>query len=112
MPILDGKEQERQGLMEIAKLMVVSARTAPKTSWMIRVRNQRRMLQSLKTSNILNKHDFRELYQKVKGGYFRSRRHLTLYLTEHGLLKQEGTKPDQAKQEKPVPKKENKPSTE
>ncbi len=31
MPILDGKEQERQGLMEIAKLMVVSARTAPKS---------------------------------------------------------------------------------
>ena len=31
MPILDGKEQERQGLMETANLMVVSARTAPKS---------------------------------------------------------------------------------
>ena len=30
MPILDGKEQEHKGVMEIAKLMVVSARTAPK----------------------------------------------------------------------------------
>ena len=31
MPILDGKEQERQGLMETARLMAISARTAPKS---------------------------------------------------------------------------------
>jgi len=31
MAILDGKEQERQGLMEAANLMAVSARTAPKS---------------------------------------------------------------------------------
>jgi len=31
MPILDGKEQERQGILEIAKLIVVAARTAPKS---------------------------------------------------------------------------------
>ena len=31
MPILAGREQERQGVMETANLMVVSARTAPKS---------------------------------------------------------------------------------
>jgi uncharacterized ferredoxin-like protein len=31
MPILDGKEQERQGLMDTANLIVVSARTSPKS---------------------------------------------------------------------------------
>lgn len=31
MPILDGKEQERQGLMETANFIVVSARTSPKS---------------------------------------------------------------------------------
>ena len=31
MPILDGREQERKGLMETANLMAVSARTAPKS---------------------------------------------------------------------------------
>jgi uncharacterized ferredoxin-like protein len=31
MPILDGREQERQGVMETANLMVVSARTSPKS---------------------------------------------------------------------------------
>jgi uncharacterized ferredoxin-like protein len=31
MPILDGREQERKGVIETANLMVVSARTAPKS---------------------------------------------------------------------------------
>jgi uncharacterized ferredoxin-like protein len=31
MPILDGRKQERQGILEIANLMVVAARTAPKS---------------------------------------------------------------------------------
>ncbi len=31
MPVLDGKEQERQGVLQTANLMVVSARTAPKS---------------------------------------------------------------------------------
>lgn len=31
MPILEGKEQERQGVLEAARLMVVAARTAPKS---------------------------------------------------------------------------------
>jgi uncharacterized ferredoxin-like protein len=31
MPILDGREQEREGVLETARLMVVSARTAPKS---------------------------------------------------------------------------------
>ena len=31
MPILDGREQERKGVFEISNLMVVAARTAPKS---------------------------------------------------------------------------------
>ena len=31
MPILDGRDQEREGVLETARLMVVSARTAPKS---------------------------------------------------------------------------------
>ena len=29
---------------------------------------------------------FRELYLKAKGGYFRSKRHIKLYLEEHNLV--------------------------
>jgi len=31
--------------------------------------------------------DYRMLYAKVKGGFFRSRRHLQIYLGEHKLVK-------------------------
>ncbi len=31
MPILDGKEWERRGILEVANLMVVAARIAPKS---------------------------------------------------------------------------------
>jgi len=31
MPVIDGREQELQGLMHVANLMVVAARTAPKS---------------------------------------------------------------------------------
>jgi len=31
MPVMNGKEQEKQGVMQVANLMVVAARTAPKT---------------------------------------------------------------------------------
>ncbi len=31
MPFLEGREQERQGILEIANLMVIAARTAPKS---------------------------------------------------------------------------------
>ena len=31
MPVIDGKEQELQGLMHVASLMAISARTAPKS---------------------------------------------------------------------------------
>jgi uncharacterized ferredoxin-like protein len=31
MPVLDGRQQERQGILEIANLMLVAARTAPKS---------------------------------------------------------------------------------
>ena len=30
MPVLDGRQQERQGILETANLMMVAARTAPK----------------------------------------------------------------------------------
>jgi large subunit ribosomal protein L19e len=34
-------------------------------------------------NNVITRKAFRELYLKSKGGYFRSRRHIKLYLQEH-----------------------------
>lgn len=63
------------------------ARTVRKAAWVRRVRLQRSYLKSLRSSNVVNKVQFVEVYKKIKGGFFRSKRHLKLFLTEKGILK-------------------------
>jgi large subunit ribosomal protein L19e len=63
------------------------ARSNPKTEWIHRMRKQRKLLIELKAKNLLDKKTFRELYKKTGGGFFRSRRHLKLYITEKELVK-------------------------
>jgi large subunit ribosomal protein L19e len=70
----------------------------PKRIWINKVRLQRRFINSLRKSNKINKNVYRELYGKVKGGYFRSKRHITLYLEEQDILKSGETKKAEAKQ--------------
>lgn len=66
------------------------ARTARKASWVKRVRLQRSYLQALRAGKIVDKSQFVEVYKKIKGGFFRSKRHLELFLTERGILKNAG----------------------
>ncbi len=66
------------------------ARTVRKTAWVNRVRLQRSYLQALRTGNVVDKAQFVEVYKKIKGGFFRSKRHLELFLTERGILKNVG----------------------
>ena len=58
-----------------------------KRRWISTVRPQRRMLKELKTSGQMNRAAYRRLYNLVKGGMFRSRAHLKLYLEQNKLLK-------------------------
>ncbi len=58
-----------------------------KEQWINRIRVQRQFLQELRQKNLLRKEDYRQLYLLSKGGYFRNKRHIKLYLTEHHLLK-------------------------
>lgn len=67
------------------------ARLNRKTAWMNLVRNQREFIKELKLKELVNTKTYRNLYAKIKGGYFRNRRHIKLYLTEHKLF-QEKTK--------------------
>lgn len=64
-----------------------TARTDKKETWMNKVRAQRSLAVSLKTNEKLESKDFRSTYLKIKGGFFRSKRHLLLYLNERGLIK-------------------------
>jgi len=63
-----------------------NARHNQKTTWMNSVRLQRSLLKDLKKKGMITKKIFRELYMKSKGGFFRSERHLKLYMNEHNLI--------------------------
>src|SRR3989338_2801452 len=53
-----------------------TARLPRKRSWIKKVRSQRNLLRSLKDGNLVDSLTHRDLYRKVKGGFFRSRRHI------------------------------------
>jgi large subunit ribosomal protein L19e len=59
-----------------------TARARPKAVWMIKVRSQRALLQELREKNKISQEQFKELYRKAKGDFFRSRRHILLYIAE------------------------------
>ena len=66
-----------------------TARLKPKRVWINKIRLQREFIKSLRNQNTINSGIYHELYMKSKGGYFRSLRHLKLYLQERGLFKNE-----------------------
>ncbi len=57
-----------------------------KDRWMARVRAQREFLKELREKGLLTVKDYRMLYRKSKGGYFRNKRHIKLYITEQKLV--------------------------
>ncbi|MDO8555767.1 MAG: 50S ribosomal protein L19e [Nanoarchaeota archaeon] len=62
------------------------ARLPRKQSWMDRVRAQRLLLKALKEGGIVTIPVYHQLYKMSKGGFFRSRNHMKLYMEEHGLV--------------------------
>ena len=65
-----------------------TARTVRKVTWMNKIRAQRRLLAELREEGRIEKDTFTTMYRKAKGGFFRSRRHLTLYIEEQGLMRE------------------------
>jgi large subunit ribosomal protein L19e len=63
-----------------------TARANPKEAWMHKIRIQRAFVLLLLEKKIVTRAAYRELYLKCKGGYFRSRRHIKLYLQDHNEL--------------------------
>ena len=63
------------------------ARLNKKEGWINRIRIQRKFLQALRDKNIINKSSYRLLYRKSKGGFFRSKRHIKIYMQEHEIGK-------------------------
>ncbi len=66
-----------------------TARLSKKRKWINKVRIMRRFLKELRDKEIIARKDYRMLYGKVKGGFFRSKRHIKLYIEENKLAKNE-----------------------
>ena len=59
---------------------------------MAKVRTQRKLIKTLKDKEVITSKVYRNLYNKVRGNFFRSRRHIKIYLEEHNLTKKWDTK--------------------
>jgi large subunit ribosomal protein L19e len=91
------KEQKRKGRQKGkgskkgSKHSVVTR----KEKWMAKVRVQRLFLKEIKDKELVSVKNHRILYKRVKGGFFRNRRHIKLYMNEHHLFEENGEKTKQ-----------------
>ncbi|MBU0930166.1 MAG: 50S ribosomal protein L19e [Nanoarchaeota archaeon] len=67
-----------------------TARLSRKTEWINKVRSQRDYLKDLKKKSLLSTINYRILRKKIKGGFFRSVRHVRLFIDEYNLIKKDG----------------------
>ncbi|MBD3209325.1 50S ribosomal protein L19e [Candidatus Woesearchaeota archaeon] len=61
--------------------------TPKKGTWMGRVRAQRAFLNELKARGTIDTSTYALLYRKAKGGFFRDKKHIKLYLEEQRLTR-------------------------
>jgi large subunit ribosomal protein L19e len=75
-----------------SKVGRATARSPPKKEWINRIRLQRKIIKSFKESGRLSTGDWKVLYRRAKGGFFRNKRHL-LQVIEQGKMLKEVKKP-------------------
>jgi len=63
-----------------------NARTPDKEIWMKKIRLQRKFLKELYNKEYITPQTYRKLYNKAKGGFFRSKRHIKLYIDDNDLV--------------------------
>ena len=67
------------------------ARLPKKEAWMNKIRIMRSFLAEVRDKKLITPVTYRSIYMKAKGGFFRSKRHIKLYLEEHKLIQQNET---------------------
>ncbi|OYT42347.1 MAG: 50S ribosomal protein L19e [Candidatus Aenigmarchaeota archaeon ex4484_224] len=65
------------------------AKISKKRVWINTIRPIRRYLRELKASGKIDNKTYRKLLALAKGGMFRSRTHVKIYLQQRGILKEE-----------------------
>ncbi len=64
-----------------------TARLNPKTHWISNVRSQRALAKKLKENKIIDNEAFKSIYAKIKGGFFRSTKHVKIYIQEQEMIR-------------------------
>jgi len=79
--------QKRKGRMSGpgSKKGPLTARLGKKRVWINRIRAQRDLFNELIAGENISRDTYKHLRTRAKGGFFRSKRHIMLYLTEHAL---------------------------
>ena len=87
--------QRKKGLQKGpgSKKAKQTANVTKKDSWIKKIRIQRSFIKELKDKGFIEQKTYTNLYKKSKGGFFRSKRHIKLYVDEHDLsLKEDKVK--------------------
>jgi large subunit ribosomal protein L19e len=63
-----------------------TSRLSKKRKWINKVRIQRKFVKNLRNKQKVSLPNYRSVYLKIKGGYFRSKTHIKTYLTENKLF--------------------------
>ncbi len=69
-----------------------NARNNSKSDWINRIRLQRKLLKSFKDRGLLESSDWKMLYLKAKGGFFKHKRQLLQYMDQNKLFKKDNKK--------------------
>ncbi|AEF96443.1 50S ribosomal protein L19e [Methanotorris igneus] len=82
------KEQKRKGRRRGpgSRRGAKGARTPKKERWINTIRPLRRLLKELRDNGTIDRRTYRRLYRMAKGGAFRSRSHMLLYMRDHDIL--------------------------
>jgi large subunit ribosomal protein L19e len=70
----------------------IGARIKRKRIWINKVRLQREFIKDLKNKDYITSKIYRELRNKIKGAFFRSKRHIKVFVEGRGLIKKHGKK--------------------
>lgn len=81
-----------------------NARKNTRLSWMRGIRVQRAFIRKLIDRALITKETYHDLYSKSKGGMFRSKRHIKLYLEEHKLIQNAKSKETRNTVQKKAPR--------
>ncbi len=82
------KEQRKKGRQKGygSRKGKATARLPKKAAWIGKIRVQREFIRELRDKELISVSTYRSLYGKCSGGFFRSKRHIKLYVGEHELI--------------------------